>query len=260
MNSRALNVVLASAFGGGIGSLLANEIIHVLWWVGLLGGLVVGYLSFEWQKVVAAIPVAWRAAKGWRPSPSYGKACKVDMLYGVDLGSWLSLFLSVLLLFICPYQLRTGHWWLVCLLYAHVIGFGLSSLITIKDVLGNVLKNEEYLAYQANHFDELGAKGILGYSAPHVLFVTLPPLLPGLFVATFRFALTFAWKLFLAVFSKARLTSAVAALIGAGVGFLCGSVLAGMASGAVLGLLGHVVILHRWLIPRGYVPAPARID
>lgn len=261
MNGRTLNVVLASSFGAGIGSLVAIELFHALWMVGLLVGLVVGFLSCEWREVVAAVPVAWRAAKGWRPPPSFGKACKADMLYVPVSASWFSLLLFALFLVIRPAESRTGHWQLTVLLYAHAGGIVASVILMIWNVVDNALfKTEESLAFQARHLDHLGAKGILAMSAPYVLFWLLPQALPATLVATFHFALTFGWQLFLAIFSKARLTSAVASLIGSGIGFLCGSVLAGMFSGAVLGFLGHAVILRLWLIPRGYVTVPAKID
>lgn len=260
MNGRTLNVVLASSFGAGIGSLVAIESFHALWWIGMLVGLAVGFLSCEWREVVAAAPVAWRAAKGWRPPPSFGKACKTDMLYVPVSASWFSLLLFALFLVICPAESRTGHWKLTVLLYAHAGGIVASVILMIWNVVDNAFKTEESLAFQARNLDHLGAKGILAMSAPYVLFWLLPQVLPATLVATFRFALTFGWMLFLAIFSQARLTSAVASLIGSGIGFLCGSVLAGMFSGAVLGLIGHAVILNRWLIPRGYVTVPVKID
>ncbi len=69
-NSSPLNVILASAFGAGTGVLLSMEFPLLLWWVGTLIGGLVGYLSYEWKQVVAAVPVAFKKVISMRRVPA----------------------------------------------------------------------------------------------------------------------------------------------------------------------------------------------
>lgn len=55
-------VFIASALGAFIGSLVALQLNAYLWWLGLIAGGLVGYLSYEFKAVLRAIPVAWHAA------------------------------------------------------------------------------------------------------------------------------------------------------------------------------------------------------
>ena len=56
-----MNVLLASALGAAIGSLVALQLSSHLWWLGLIVGGLVGYLSYEWKKVLIAIPQTYKA-------------------------------------------------------------------------------------------------------------------------------------------------------------------------------------------------------
>lgn len=45
-----------------IGTFVALQLNVYLWWVGLLVGALGGYLAYDWQQVMLAIPHAWRRA------------------------------------------------------------------------------------------------------------------------------------------------------------------------------------------------------
>ena len=63
-----MKVFLACALGATVGTYVAIEVTPVLWWIGLVVGGLVGYLSYEFNKVVAAVPRAWSAATSWKPN------------------------------------------------------------------------------------------------------------------------------------------------------------------------------------------------
>ena len=71
MENRTLKIFVSCALGAGIGALIALQLNHSFWWIGILIGGFIGYVSYESDKVIAAVPLAWRyAAKNisiWKP-------------------------------------------------------------------------------------------------------------------------------------------------------------------------------------------------
>lgn len=60
-------VFLACALGAFMGTMVSLEVNRYFWWLGLITGGFVGYISHEFKKVVMAVPTAWRKARGWQP-------------------------------------------------------------------------------------------------------------------------------------------------------------------------------------------------
>ena len=63
MDNRTLKIFIACALGAGIGSLIALEMHKYFWWIGLLVGGFVGYLSYESKKVVEASKKAMQSVR-----------------------------------------------------------------------------------------------------------------------------------------------------------------------------------------------------
>src|ERR1051326_6289964 len=67
--NKVLKVLLACAFGAFIGAIVALRLNQYFWWVGMLTGGLVGYLTFEVKEVAAAMSAAWRTLRqgetGW---------------------------------------------------------------------------------------------------------------------------------------------------------------------------------------------------
>lgn len=87
--SESLKVLLACAFGGFLGALVALGVNWHFWWLGILVGFGSGFLGYQPKKVVAAIPRAWELAVNWRPDPEwwklYLKATFALWVFGVTL-------------------------------------------------------------------------------------------------------------------------------------------------------------------------------
>src|SRR5437016_6103600 len=64
---KAVKVFFACAFGATIGTMIALQVNHNVWWLGLAVGFVTGYLSYEFKAVITAVPRAWKAAVAWTP-------------------------------------------------------------------------------------------------------------------------------------------------------------------------------------------------
>jgi len=56
---RTLKIFISCALGAGIGTLVALELNHYFWWLGLLAGGLVGYLSYEFKMIVSATRQSW---------------------------------------------------------------------------------------------------------------------------------------------------------------------------------------------------------
>lgn len=52
-------VFFATALGALVGTVISLEINNWFWWIGLIVGGLVGYLSHDFKKVIKAIPKAW---------------------------------------------------------------------------------------------------------------------------------------------------------------------------------------------------------
>ncbi|MBL7022081.1 hypothetical protein ISR92_02065 [Patescibacteria group bacterium] len=59
--SNSLKVLLATALGAGIGTITAMSIPSSIWWLGAIIGGLIGYLSYEFEVVVAAFKSGWKS-------------------------------------------------------------------------------------------------------------------------------------------------------------------------------------------------------
>src|SRR6185312_11953359 len=60
MNTIQLRIGLTCLFGAAIGTLLAFQFNQYFWWAGVLIGGAVGYLSYEFGRVVNACRTVWQ--------------------------------------------------------------------------------------------------------------------------------------------------------------------------------------------------------
>jgi len=68
MNRESGKVFVACALGAFIGALAALELNSYFWWLGLIVGGLVGYLTYEFKEVIEAVRQAWKAVVSWRIS------------------------------------------------------------------------------------------------------------------------------------------------------------------------------------------------
>lgn len=256
-------IFLACAIGAGIGSLVALEMIKPLWWIGLLVGGLVGYLSYEWRAVLQAIPAAYRAARGWKAPPRFFAGLGWGMLACLSTGFWAALFGELLNMAQPPEQKMPQFG-------CEVIGIfiALLSFIILGGFFTSMTLSEGYPKLSRDH-------EINGYRwvackifPPFVLFWYLPRgviwlgrRLPRAIVAfaygcvgLARFLRRFGWELFLRVHSEKRLLCGVDAMLGAAVGYFAGSALIGALAGGCFGLVNYVFVTEHWLKRRGYLP------
>lgn len=246
MQRESGKIFLACALGAGIGSLVALELAAAFWWVGLLVGGAVGYLSYEWREVRAAVPKALAAARGWRSPPTYWKDVKSMCAVSVCIVSW-ALPAAAIGLWAYSYvdDLSLIH---------IVVKLAISTMVVMAAIailagLGLFLVSP-IIALNGDEGFTISPRDILrrGFS-PIVLFWDVPRNIPSVP----RLLGRFLRELFLRIHSQERLICGVDALLGALVGTYAGSAIVGALVGGVLGVVNYELVTLRWLVPRGYV-------
>jgi hypothetical protein len=256
MKREAGKVFFASALGAGIGALVALEVVAWLWWIGLIVGGLVGYLSYEFKTVLAALPKAYRAARGWQTPPRYWRNVGWNFLGNMTIMIWL------LIIFGSPAIANTP----------------LDSLPVIG-VLGSLLVIPTFLlALQATGDQKyLEGREIFLYAFPPIfIFYHLPrglwwiirrtpravvvaAVAIGRGLAAFvRFLPRFGWQVFIRIHSEMRILCGTDAMLGAAVGYFAGSATIGAVAGGLFGVVNYAFVTERWLRPRGYLPARAK--
>lgn len=259
-------VFVASAIGAAIGSLVALQVHANFWWIGLLVGGMVGYLSYEWKEVIRAIPIAARAvfpalmrdmsecgedmreAWAWtfgrqRPfvylhllfNTVFSFLVSGDMykMEGVENFSFFGFFvLSFLNLLI-----------LAGLSFVLFMGFYVPYFLEV----GN-LKDPDFFLSETSYLKTLKMH-FLGI--PKAWVKILWQLVSAMTTGSIRFA----WKMFLLIHSERRLLCGMDAMIGSCVGYFAGSVLVGALAGGILGVVNYVYVTERVLRPRGFIKA-----
>lgn len=256
-------VFFASALGAGIGALVALEVVSWLWWVGLLVGGLVGYLSYEFKAVLAALPKAWRAARGWQTPPHYWR--NVGWVWLGITGAISGLAVLVHILF----------WSQGIEAIADVSGTGIA--ILLLSAVAFVVVAPALLMGEEVPSPVVFGKTLLYWSSPLTLFFYHLP--RGLWwiirrtpkavavaaiaigrglVAFVRFLPQFGWQVFIRIHSEMRILCGTDAALGAAVGYFAGSALLGAVVGGLFGVVNYALVTERWLRPRGYLPVRAK--
>jgi hypothetical protein len=254
---RTFKVLVVCALGAFIGSVIALEVNPLLWWVGLIAGFVISYLSYDLPGVIGAIPEAWQRANGWR--------CDLDwrlLLFG-----WVAVFgvcltATIGILSALMFALAEGIPSLKNLAYVNMGGamaglllsFFVSS-IELAEAKGHAQLRERTMADYR--------EGLLGWNPVTVYCWRIPRALwrilgrvvariigclPAARDAITRFVRVvghFFRHLFILVHSDIRLLCGIDGAIGVIAGFRMGSPILGAAIGAVVGVLNYEVFSKR---------------
>lgn len=269
MTRRAGKVAVACAIGAWIGTFVALEASPMFWWIGLIVGGLVGYLSYEGHEVAKAVPAAYRAARGWQPPPLYWKSVGLSALLWGGIALYGVLPLLAMLAF-SPQALLTPTGSVEVLV--SLLGIIMGALVGFWLFVYLLLQRMYFGARELKWRAEIN-RDLLTYiycsTPPLLLFWHLPrgtgrvlQRIPAATriaaigtVAFLRFLCRFGWELFLRVHSEVRLLCGVDALLGTAVGYFAGSALVGAIVGGLIGLVNYTLVTEMWLRPRGYLPA-----
>ena len=254
-------IALACFMGAALGALLALQWGH-FWWIGILAGGALGYLCFRFRELVRAVSRVWKSL----PDAQAATAA---------VGSGIWSFLRV-----------TGAAFAIlclgCSILIMIVGVAMSLVGTEMPASGQgqAMVTEE-VRIPPQHW-ALGAAGFMLAAALLVFCVILASrdrkaacrtilncflltplalpftlafavgsaLLPHASKACVRLSLLVfktAQQTFILVHSELRLLCMTDAMIGALVGFFCGSALIGGIVGALCGLANYKLVSVRWL-------------
>jgi hypothetical protein len=248
----ASKVFLACALGGGIGAFVALQMWPPLWWVGMIVGGLVGYLTYEFNEVRQAVSQAWREVSGWRPNRTWWKIF-FHLFPTVIIGMPATLILPPFLLFL----LLNGKWDPLMHSFLLVVFVTTSILWTLEET-GSIMRGARTEFSVLSDWRESNVFRVYFWRMPRVVakgawrVVTKGPrwVVKGIAMIG-RFLRYF----FVLVHSEVRLLCGLDAAFGAAVGYYFGNAIVGAIAGGIFGVINYEVISRRWL---KLVPAKTR--
>lgn len=253
-----LKIFFSCALGAGIGAMVALEVNQYFWWIGLLVGGLIGYLSYEFKTVVAAISQAWRQVIAWRPDKELLKL-RVRFWWWLSLATIATCMIPTYLL--CYLGIVSSHG-----REAEMGGFILMCLITTACFLTVFLlvaraRSQKDMKKDIPSLRRVNPIFVYFYWLPKGMFwclkktpVVVPIIIKGIWcglVIIGRFIKT----VFILIHSEIRLLCGIDAALGAGIGYFSNSVLIGMLIGGIIGVINYEVVSKRLL---HLVPANSR--
>lgn len=276
---KVLKVFLACALGAFIGSMVALQLNHYFWWLGLLVGGFAGYISYEFKKVMAAAPAAWETAK-----ETVGKAGKTEIhllgpikkagkiLAGIFLVLLLGpikktgkilvyTFLVLLTGFIVGYCFFVNLNLLAALCSpevnfltethklisgpANILGTSITGLVTLFLIVLSVgLLMQETMEMNLVKSENKCIVTTVALSVAPILtiFTLTSYAIYKLAPRTAKFIGRFAKQLFLLIHSDIRLLCATDAAIGTAIGYFSGSAVIGAIAGGTFGVINYKIV------------------
>lgn len=248
MEDKTAKVFMACAIGAGVGALIALELGNYLWWIGALIGGLIGYLTFEFKKVMAAALRAWERVFSKSFFLKFFSIWKMTLALPLFAVSFFATLLSPIAL-IC--LLFSGP--LILVMIIAMTGATLLTTFIASIVFVFLFWDEDYFKELKNDSD--GVKSLSFTFSPFMVYfywlpkgviwcaVSLIRNLPAIVVAI----CSFFRYLFMEIHSDLRLLCGVDAAIGAAVGFSCGNALIGAVAGGIIGVLNYQIISIRVL-------------
>lgn len=261
-NKTALKIGLVCALCAGIGAVIALNMNQYFWWVGVLAGGILGYLSYELPKVIKAVPEAWKNTVDW------GNKEKTELkkVFLSNLGMILIGFFNFLFIFQfssvkfenTSSNLEIFHYFQIYIGVVLIVSG--SSVFIAFSTLIHVLKEKDFpsISYYENALFFIKYSFVL--IAPFVLMFFI---LKGLYFlirlmyqhwdaiekscfnalkAVFRFIGNFLKSFFLMIHSEARLICGVDSCLGALIGYHYNSPIIGALSGMILGIVNYYIV------------------
>jgi hypothetical protein len=262
--NKETRIALACFIGATIGALLALQFNYHFWWLGILIGGVIGYLSYQFEEVLCAIKVAWKATwmelvreRRMPSGPSFAQ-CR----NGVFLLWEQMIFPMVKFGFMLIVLTAVGFSWSIPLgIYykynfetyapisfpfafaAEIIGLIIWS---IKHPVSKLLDSKQTgtFVYEASLYIllDLNIATVLCWWVPKgVLWICRQVPTAVCFLGTV------VKRTFVLIHSEIRLLCLTDSMIGALIGHWCGNALIGGSVGAVLGVLNYRLISVKYL-------------
>ncbi|MFH1866910.1 MAG: hypothetical protein ABIJ81_02405 [Patescibacteria group bacterium] len=267
--SRTLKIFIACTLGAFIGSLVALQFNTYLWWIGLIVGGLVGYITYDFQVVRKAIATAWHKTFALASDVKYWKNF---ILYA---GAW---FMIVLWIFGVIFLLTRddNDPWAFPAIVILTLTITFSILETVFQAHMLEPSTAKKIIYRANPLAVLIFYPIWGifiaiWFIPKTIFrffAAMPKWPEYAFVALFfsvAYVVVFVWdacsfvkrvfwniclftkQVFVLIHSDERLLCGVDAAIGAGIGYFYSNPLIGALVGGIIGVIDYELVSKLWL-------------
>lgn len=231
--NKSVQVFLACALGGLIGTLVALNVNHSFWWLGMIVGSIVGYLSYDFKTVLKAVPRAWKATRSWNPDWTELRLCLHGSGFGLGLAHTAAIFWLALTLLDHHRITRTDVIFfgvvvqLAFLLYGTLYAGGLNVCCKESPPLTYGMTNPASLMF---------------WYIPHGIGWTVERIPKGL-----AFLRRFTVIVLREIHSEIRLLCMTDAAIGVAIGYFAHHALIGALAGGILGVLNFEILSIRVL-------------
>lgn len=261
-----LKVFIACALGGGVGALIALQLTPFFWWIGVLFGGLVGYLSYEFKTVMQAASIAWRMAGEGVPNLLRivfsrrllkGLIEVVTILLNVFivlLPLGIAAFIAISLSGADPMKVYLP---VILISLTPVFLVGMVGPIIFADIRASARTGKEHslnlgdtiVTLDLLYFNFILVPSSIAKAIWWLIRRTLPAI--KLIVLALYWGvillIKFVKYLFILIHSDLRLLCAMDAVIGAIIGFSASNALIGALAGGVIGVLNFELISKRLL-------------
>lgn len=255
MDQRTLKIATACGLGGFIGTIIAISALPYLWWLGLIGGAFVGYLSYEWQEVKSSLKRARIKTISWKPDTEGWKLfAEVWFAWFI---TWISSITSVSILLFLPGLIQTN------LMGIHQLYLKLPATIIVISSILSIF----FCVPPRPYYRELIKNSVetLQYYHPIMVFIVWPyrgirwcfknsPAIIRFFGRVARKSADFAIIFFRLIHSDLRLLCACDSAIGVAIGYFIfypmvgtWAPIGGALAGALFGILNYEILSKRVL-------------
>lgn len=233
-------VFMACTLGGGVGALVALQMWQPLWWVGMLVGGLIGYLTYEFNEVRRAVSQAWREVSGWRPNREWWRVF-LRLLPVISIGPSATIIAP---LFFLSTLLNRG--WDPILNKTFMVCFALFSIaMTYLDA-----EYPKEVSENLQLSKKLNVFRVYFWVVPRAVLKSVwlvATRSPGLIARGVVTIARFFRYLFVLVHSEVRLLCGLDAALGAAIGYYAGHAGIGALAGGLIGVANFEVISKRWL-------------
>lgn len=251
--TKSLKVCRACFLGGGIGTLSALQINGYFWWLGMLIGGLIGYLSYESRTVLMVFSKTWKNVVGRKPYKENLNAFLKMWWYWVNIAWTLSLVLVVVL---CGLTRGDVVKELVRIMLIMVPFSSIVAVASLFDKNTENLKEEMEISIH-RLYKRFNPISFFFWNLPKWFSVTTICLAKGLFYIISRTPVFIGEvtpiigclikTVFIMIHSDIRLLCGIDAAIGAIIGYLTGDVIIGAIAGGMFGVLNYEIISKRIL-------------
>jgi hypothetical protein len=237
---RTVKIFTACALGAGIGTLIALQLSGYFSWIGPLVGGFIGYLAYDYKKVIEAVKIAWDGFINWRPNKKDLKLfLKAWISFCYCLASVISGFFVGMVGLIMLYDVdATSRQELVFILLLIMAG----CIFFVVPILSFMTISHDYGDSERMNLSIQNSKMMFPYQ---LYCVTIPKgiiflikKIPVVVVTIVKFAKT----VFILIHSERRLLCGVDAAIGAAIGYYAGNAIVGALAGGVFGVVNYLIV------------------